>query len=227
MGVFSFNSMKGRELLSISIFLSLFMAGAPTFAQYTVDTFLDGVDANLEDGVCETIDGNCSLRAALQQAAVDSLVVEISLPSGIYAWNLGQLLIESGDITISGAGARTTIVDAGGGQRFWEFDGNNTLITIRDLELRNGLSTNDPGGAFHTDADLVTVERVCFRNCVTQDAFGGAIHNREDLEVYACSFIDCKAFGNDGQDGGGGGGGGLGAGGAISVWSGSSMGEGP
>lgn len=223
MAAVSFNSIKGSELLSVSIFLSLFMAGAPTFAQYTVDTYQDGEDVNLEDGVCATIDGDCSLRAALQQAGVDSLVVEISLPSGIYAWNLGQLLIESGDITVNGGGTRTTIVDAFGGQRFFEIDGNNTLVTLRDFELRNGFSANQSGGAIETDGDLLTLERMCFRDCVTEDAFGGAIHNREDLEIQSSVFINCKAYGNDGANGGGGGGGSLGAGGAICCWSGTEL----
>ena len=211
-----------RFIQTLVFGLFLLLNAAPMAAQYTVDSFLDGQDANPADGICATLGGDCTLRAAMQQAEADNVPTVITLPEGTYTWSLGELAIDQGDITVNGGGTRTTIVDAQGGQRFWEFDGNNTLVTIRDLELRNGLSTNDPGGAFHTDADLVTVERVCFRNCVTQDAFGGAIHNREDLEVYACSFIDCKAFGNDGQNGGGGGGGGLGAGGAISVWSGSS-----
>lgn len=179
----------------------------------------DGSDSNPGDGNCATAGGDCTLRAAMQEAAASAVPEEVILPEGTYAWNLGQLLIESGDITISGAGARTTIVDAGGGQRFFEFDGNATLVTIRDVEFQNGFDGNDPGGAIETDADLLLLERVVFRNCVTQDGFGGAIHNREDLEVRACSFIDCKAFGNDGASGGGGGGGSLAGGGAISSWS--------
>ncbi len=191
----------------------------PASAQFTVNATFDGTDANPGDGNCATAGGDCTLRAALQEAEVSGVATEVILPEGTYSWDLGQLLLDEGDITISGAGARTTIVDAGGGQRFFEFDGNATLVTIRDVEFRNGFDANDPGGAIETDADLLLLERVVFRNCVTENGFGGAIHNREDIEVRASSFIDCKAFGNNGASGGGGGGGALAGGGAISSWS--------
>jgi gliding motility-associated-like protein/CSLREA domain-containing protein len=210
-----------------TLFRSLTLMGSllvclSSSGQFTVDSTQDGTDSNVGDGVCQTADGNCTLRAALQEAEAAGAAATITLPEGTYSWVLGQLLIDQGDITVNGAGARTTILNASGNSRFFELDGNSTLVTFRDMEFRNGLDSNDPGGAIETDADLLTLERTVFRNCISEDAFGGAIHNREDIEVYASLFIDCKAFGNDGANGGGGGGGSLAGGGAISSWSGTS-----
>jgi len=193
-----------------------------SFGQFNVDSTQDGTDINVGDGVCQTATGVCTFRAAMQEAEAAGVPATVTLPEGTYNWVLGQLLIDQGDITVDGAGARTTIVDAEGNSRFFELDGNSTLVTFRDMEFRNGLDANDPGGAIETDADLLVLERTVFRNCVTEDAFGGAIHNREDLEVYSSLFIDCKAFGNDGGNGGGGGGGSLAGGGGICSWSGTS-----
>jgi len=193
-----------------------------SFGQYTVDSTQDGADTDAGDGVCQTMDGTCSLRAALQESEATGVASTIVLPEGTYDWTLGELFIGAGDITINGEGARTTILDAAGNSRFIELAGASTFVTFRDLEFRNGFDGNDPGGAIETDAELLVLERTVFRNCVTDDGFGGAIHNRENLEVYSSLFVDCKAFGNDGGNGGGGGGGGLAAGGGISSWLGSS-----
>jgi hypothetical protein len=204
----------------ICAILPVFLLLAPeALGQYLVDSSQDATDSNVGDGVCQTATGDCTLRAALQEAEAAGVAATITLPEGTYNWVLGQLLIDQGDITVNGAGARTTIVDAAGNSRFFELDGDSTLVTFRDMEFRNGLGSNHPGGAIETDADLLTLERTVFRNCITEDAFGGAIHNREDIEVYASLFIDCKAFGNDGANGGGGGGGSLAGGGAICSWS--------
>lgn len=209
-----------KSLFSFAATALFFVAlSSSAVAQITVDATGDGADSNPGDGVCATAGGDCTLRAALEEAEATAGATTIVLPEGTYDWTLGQLFLNQGDITLSGGGTRTTIIDAAGSSRWLELDGNATLMTIQDLEFRNGFDANDPGGAIETDADLLVLERVVFRDCVTEDAFGGAIHNREDIEVRACSFIDCKAFGNDGANGGGGGGGGLGAGGAISSWS--------
>ncbi len=49
--------------------ISTALASAPARAAiFTVDTLADGVDANLADNVCQSATGDCTLRAAIQQA---------------------------------------------------------------------------------------------------------------------------------------------------------------
>src|SRR3989442_999830 len=89
-------------------------------ATFTVDTTLDLVDAVSGDGLCATASGACSLRAAVQESRALLGPDTIILPSGIYTLTIagasnnsatsGDLDI-SEELTIVGAGARTTIVD--------------------------------------------------------------------------------------------------------------------
>ena len=101
-----------RFISRFAVSLLAALLAFPAAAQFTVNSMADGSDASPGDGNCATAGGDCTLRAAMQEAAASAVPEEVILPEGTYAWNLGQLLIESGDITISGAGARTTIVAA-------------------------------------------------------------------------------------------------------------------
>lgn len=207
------------KLTSVTLTMVWFM---PVFGQFTVDVTTDGNDANPNDGICATIDGNCTFRAALQEAELSATPVVIELPEGTYDWSLGELFLDGGDIEVMGSGARTTIIDAAQSSRFFDLSSDLNSFRIDSLEFRNGFDANDPGGAIETNCDDFSMYSVVFRNCETQIGFGGGIHNRGEMEAYGCVFVGCVAQGDDGNNGGGGGGGALGAGGAISNWLGSS-----
>ena len=59
---------------------------------YTVNTTTDAVDANIGNGVCATSSGECSLRAAIQEANASFAAQTITLPAGTY-----KLTIEGDD----------------------------------------------------------------------------------------------------------------------------------
>ncbi|TMB18127.1 MAG: CSLREA domain-containing protein [Deltaproteobacteria bacterium] len=89
-------------------------------ATFTVDTTTDGVDAVPGDGVCATAAGACSLRAAVQEANALEGPDTIDLPAGTYVLTLAGPAEDesaSGDLdvhetlTITGAGAATTVID--------------------------------------------------------------------------------------------------------------------
>ena len=72
----------------------------------------DAADANPGDGVCDDGNGNCSLRAALQEADALSGSDTVSLPSGTYILTLDSHLTITSDVSVIGDGAVSTLIQA-------------------------------------------------------------------------------------------------------------------
>jgi hypothetical protein len=136
--------------------LMLVGASSPTHASTTfaVNQTTDVADENLADNHCDinsVVSGDqCTLRAAIQEAN-DTLGVDtITLPAGTYtlsragadedAASTGDLDVTD-ELTITGAGARATIV-AGGAARFDDqiFE-NHSTATISGLTITSPLPT--------------------------------------------------------------------------------------
>lgn len=105
-------------------------------AIFVVNTTADTVDANPGDGICADSGGQCSLRAAISEANAWPGADTITLPAGTYLLTLagasedanatGDLDITS-DITINGAGAASTIIDANQLDRVLQIAGGSTV----------------------------------------------------------------------------------------------------
>src|SRR5215218_6265742 len=65
--------------------------------------------------------GPGSLRQALADAVTGDT---IDVPAGTYTLTSGQLHINGKSLTLNGAGARSTIITAGGASRVWLLNGN-------------------------------------------------------------------------------------------------------
>jgi CSLREA domain-containing protein len=88
---------------------------------FTVNSLADEANAHPGDGLCATSAGECTLRAAVQEANAAAQPTTIILPAGIYTLSIpgteavtdaaGDLLI-TGNLTIQAAGADVTIVQA-------------------------------------------------------------------------------------------------------------------
>ncbi|MFQ5401187.1 MAG: FG-GAP-like repeat-containing protein [Anaerolineae bacterium] len=125
----------------------------------TVNTTNDTADANPGDGTCADSSGNCSLRAAIQEANALPGDDTIALPANTYLLTLagahednnasGDLDI-SDNLTINGAGAVTTIVNGGGLDRVFHVL-NGVSVTINNIAISNGAapSGNDGGGIYN------------------------------------------------------------------------------
>src|SRR5881628_4016945 len=88
-----------------------------------------------ERGACAP--GDCSLREAIEAAnAFVSETSTITLPAGTYVLTIAQRLSMTADITITGAGSTTTIVD--GNHLVGVFDTEST-DEIDGVTVRNGL----------------------------------------------------------------------------------------
>ena len=121
-------------------------------ATFTVNTTNDTVDISPGNGLAQDASGNTSLRAAIMEANALGGADTISLAAGTYtlsraganesAASTGDLDI-TGNLTIAGAGAETTIIDGGGLDRVFETLAGATTIT--GVTVRNG-SAGDGGG---------------------------------------------------------------------------------
>ena len=99
-------------LLMGSVLYAALVIAAPISqpaAAITVDSTADAVDANPGDGVCDDGTGNCTLRAAIEQANSGDAIV---IPKGTYTLTLGSELAIDKSLTLRGAGLGDTIIQA-------------------------------------------------------------------------------------------------------------------
>src|SRR6266581_1331928 len=176
-------------------------------ATFTVDTTADVVDALSGDGVCATATGACSLRAAVQESRALPGGDTIILPSGLYLLTIagagnnsatsGDLDI-SEDLTILGAGARTTIIDGNRLDRV--FDVRNPVpVVISGVTIRNGAAPGSTaGGGIAAVNGPLTLTDVAFVGN-SAGGNGGAIFASGTTVLTGCAVI-----GNSAGDGGGG-----------------------
>jgi predicted outer membrane repeat protein len=151
-------------------------------AAITVNTTADNPPT---PGECEGVPGDCSLRQAMDLA--DSVLGPdaITLPAGHYALtikgaeedegNTGDLDVPAGtQISIEGAGARTTVIDAAGlGDRV--FDAPAALY-LRNLTVANGESDDQNGGGIRSEG-LLSLGSVTVRgNVATKSGYGGGVY---------------------------------------------------
>jgi len=187
-----------------------------------VDSVADEADDNTLDPACHTASGACTLRAAIMTAnKVLGENVDIVVPAGIYVLGIpgsGIDLDDMGDLnlltpasgnpimTISGAGAADTIIDAGTVGRILVV-GVGRTATIAGLTLRNGQAHNDGsygyGGGIY-NYGTVTIDHCTLNNNTAPGALpgipgqGGAIYNLGTMTVLDSSLTGNAATGDGG-----------------------------
>ena len=146
-------------LLGVALALGLLSFAPPparAATTFTVDRVGDAVDLNLTDDACDvsTNSGSqCTLRAAIQQANASSGPDTITVPAGTYNLTIagqnenaaatGDLDVRDGP-TITGAGARDTIIDANGIDRVFGILAGTA--TFPGVTVRNGNQPSTGGG---------------------------------------------------------------------------------
>lgn len=160
-------------------------------ASLTVNTTTDELNA----------DGDCSLREAIQavntRASVDACPAgtgndTIILPAGTYTLNLaggnenanatGDLDVfpfdsPGGTVTIQGAGPATTTIDGNAIDRVLHLIRSDSTLILRDVTVRNGRLTDQPGAGILSWGAL-ELHHVVLENSVvngTNDAAGGGL----------------------------------------------------
>lgn len=139
------------------------LPSAAQAATFTVNSTADEVDADPGNGICAAAGGACTLRAAIQEANALAGADTIIVPAGTYTLTLagaGENLAATGDLDISdniairGAGADSTIIQAGtlgvggppnGIDRVFDISGPVT-VNITGITVRNGMVIDNSGG---------------------------------------------------------------------------------
>jgi large repetitive protein len=186
-------------------------AWMPAMAQassltFRVNTTADAHDAHPGDGRCADPAGQCTLRAALEEAAASpsGSTVSITLPAGTYDLTLGSLTLGSAskllNITVDGAGAASTVVAATGRFRVMLVTGYSTVGVLENMQVTHGKAgPNSYGGGIFSQGKLTLSHDTLIGN--TAGAGGGVANAGGTLTVTGSTIED--------NNGGGFGGGGI------------------
>ncbi len=191
-------------LVALTIIVLLSRNEREAHAQsFIVDNVADAVDAAPGNSTCATAEGECSLRAAIQEANALAGPDSISVPAGAYvltgasgenAGAVGDLDITA-DLTIAGTGIGATIVDAAQLDRAFDVLDGAATVSISGMTLRNGRSDPNDGGAVH-NAGTLTLSNVVIENSHGDD--GGATANSA-----TATLLDSRLMDNAAADTGG------------------------
>jgi CSLREA domain-containing protein len=188
-------SPRGRLAIVLAMSVLGLLALAP--AQAAATTFAVTKTADTDDGTCNA---DCSLREAVKaaeqaQAAICAGIVctsaaseTVVVPAGIYREPLGALAFEFSELpgstatlSVVGAGAGRTIIDAQSAHRAVDVS-FSTVVTLRGMTIRNGRfgGNDDPlctvphthGGGVHNHGVLAMEEVTLTGNSAPDDGGG-------------------------------------------------------
>ncbi len=205
---------------------------------FAVDDFNDTVDANPGDGVAEDVWGNTTLRAAIMEANALAGDDMIMLGAATYSFTLGGAsedgaatgdLDVAGNLSIIGAGAGTSIIDAANVDRVFDvllgadltlsevtitggalitYQGgggirNNSggVLTIIDSDV-SGNSTIHQGGGVWNVGVMDVIRSTISNNSAGKGA--GLFNFNVGLTVNAATITDSTIAQNEANDDGGG-----------------------
>jgi CSLREA domain-containing protein/uncharacterized repeat protein (TIGR01451 family) len=194
------SSSKLILLACAALALALIAPAAGQAATFTVNTT---ADAPTTPGGCTT-EPVCSLRDAIQRAGEsadpEDLVV---VPAGTYPIEAGELATGgSGSLTIRGAGARSTVVDARGTSRVFNVGGEK--VAIEGMTITGGSATEivgealtgDGGGILAYSADELLLNAVNVSGNVATQNGGGISAPPESGEKTAITITNSTIANN-------------------------------
>ncbi len=169
--------------MRLALTLSLLALAVPPAAQAATITVDRTTDAAPIAGECSDPAGaDCSLRQAIDKAAAGDTVA-IPANSAHYAVSSGELAVNK-PITLAGDGARTTVIDAGGGsRRVLHLTGSGT-VTVRGVTITGGNVPSGGGGGVLIDAGpTLSLEDSAVAANTAVDNGGGIFANGGGLQI--------------------------------------------
>ena len=181
------------------LLIVLASSGTAGAATLVVDSTVDAVDDNPGNGVCATSGGQCTLRAAIEEANALAGDDTITLPGGTYT--VGSEIAISSNVTLNGAGAASTIIQAAAtasSANHRVFSVSSGVVSISGVTVRHG-NLADHGAGIQNFGTLTVTDSTFQENNSGTTRHGGAIQNTTGakLVVVRSSFI-----GNSASEGG-------------------------
>ncbi|MEM4248021.1 MAG: hypothetical protein QXH80_02035, partial [Candidatus Nanoarchaeia archaeon] len=174
-----------------------------------------GVFANLANSATFNVTNPAEFQSALTTAQSNGEDDTINVESGTYniATTLTYTTSQNFSLTITGAGASTTILDGGGSVQpiFINAAGSSGAISISDITIQNGLASapgvNARGGGIYINSfyGKITLSNCKIINNISNGFGGGAyiLGQNGDITIDNC-VIDNNSLNTDtGDDGGG------------------------
>jgi uncharacterized repeat protein (TIGR01451 family) len=199
-GIKTMLSRRALVLLAATTLGVLGMTGVASAATFTVNDTGDYALANPADTNCvSTHTGTCTLRAAVQAANNNGAANAINLPAGTYNLTMGNLEVNTPNggtnITISGGGSGSTIIDGQNNDNIFYVDAGGGL-SLNGMTLQDGYTYYGNGGAIYSDGALSVTADVVFKGNTGFD--GGAIYSDSDtgssLSLTGASFVQNQAL---------------------------------
>ena len=190
---------RGTSELIAALLTLLAVLAVPAAAQAVVPVT---IQTDEQDGECAV---DCSLRDAVIIAGGSGDTVQV--PAGTYTLSAGQLAV--GNVTIQGAGADATVIQAGANVRALLITGNATINGVR---ITGGNPTVNSGGGIQVGVGQAMTLRLndsaVTGNEVVEDSqgYGGGImvNNQATLVMTSSTVSGNHALGGDGDGHGGG-----------------------
>jgi hypothetical protein len=184
MASFTSSLRRGALLGVLSAAILLLGAAAASAATFTVNTTADNAPNSSE---CSGAPGDCGLRQAIDKAnntAGDDTVI---LPAGHYTLTIagtdedsdqtGDLdILDNGALTLTGAGARTTTIDANQIDRVLHVVGGATA-NMSGVTITGGAASSGQGGGIDNQGNLTLTDSTVAGNATTSADEGGGIGN--------------------------------------------------
>lgn len=154
----------------------------PAQGTFNVNSPLDTNDANPGDGACADANGNCTLRAAIQEAnargGASTIVIQ---PGQLYMLTIdgaGEDAALTGDLDVTAMisiDGRGVTVDAGGLDRIFDVQSGASL-NVDQLWVQNGAVVAQNGGGYRSAGTLLLERsRVTNSSATGAGGSGGAI----------------------------------------------------
>jgi CSLREA domain-containing protein len=197
-------SIRRGIIIGIALF-EIFLSTSTQAAVFTVNVTIDADDDDPGDGVCDSNPPKnvCTLRAAIQEtnALSGTEIHEIILPPNTYVLTQIAKLIITSNLTITGGGASTTIID--GNKTSRPTTGvltivSGAIVSISGVTIRNG-KTADNGGGINNDHGILTLTNSIVSGN-NSGSIGGGIFN---ISPAVTTLINSTVSGNTANIGGG------------------------